>query len=158
MTVLPFPSAPTDNDGEPETATLAGDIGPTPADRPDVAAVPLPWERPVEHQPIFSPWLLDPVARRAAFGWAARATLAPVAFHTVRAPFYGLRVIARAPWGLMRVMAAGRRWVLDAESQTLIAGTVATGSDGSQPGPSARRPGEAPGLPRGDLPGAPGGW
>ncbi|MBX6389800.1 MAG: cell division protein FtsK [Frankia sp.] len=105
---------------------------PGPVDRPDVAGEPLaPWERAVERRPVLAPWLTDPAARRAAVVWSARAVLHPVAFHGIRVPLYVTRLAARAPWGAARLVRAVARWVADADTRALIAGTVAAGADGS---------------------------
>ncbi|MDA8372457.1 MAG: cell division protein FtsK [Nocardiopsaceae bacterium] len=110
---------------------------PPPADgRADATTVPVDdeatlrgWDAPktTDRRPILPPWarsrssLLDEVTR------AGKLAAYRCAYHAVRLPLYGARLLAWAPVGALRAIGGIWRWASDAEGRPARADAVAGG-------------------------------
>lgn len=82
---------------------------------------PAPWQvETVERRPVIAAWLRDGQQRRQAARWGVGYAAHLVAFHLTHAPLYVLRVLAFAPRGALRIIAAVGRWAADAQTVPLI--------------------------------------
>ena len=88
--------------------------GPAVGAAPAVLDTELPKPRPV-HRPILPTWVRDRSQRRSAISWAATHSAHTAAFHAVRLPRYGLRLVASSPRGAWRVASSAARWAFDAD-------------------------------------------
>ena len=112
LTPLRFPPAADVEDQE--------DAKPVPVDA-DPRALPaqLPWGREAKRHPVVPVWVKDAAQRRAAAKWAARWFGHASAFHAVRMPKYGARIVYYTPRGAGRVLARWARWMLDHDAHAL---------------------------------------
>lgn len=69
--------------------------------------------------PVLPPWARNSAEFAAAARWATSWIAHATAFHTVRIPVYGGRLVGRSPRGAARVVGGVWRWVTDAESAEL---------------------------------------
>ncbi|WP_158842915.1 FtsK/SpoIIIE domain-containing protein [Saccharothrix deserti] len=94
-------------------------------DQPDFAVRPV-WERlrGQQRRPLVASWLRSWEEFNATAVWVCRHYAHTAAFHLLRSPLYALRLLARAPRGLGRVLAAMGRWIIDAEARPLRAAAV----------------------------------
>ncbi|WAL64453.1 cell division protein FtsK [Amycolatopsis cynarae] len=84
--------------------------------------------RRIERRPLVPEWATSAEGVREVVVFAAGHAGHVVAFHMIRLPLYGGKVLAWCPVGLARLVAAGARWVLDAEGHAMRR-QVAKGSD-----------------------------
>lgn len=108
--VLPFPGR--------DTSSKLDEVAQPPVERAS---------RPFEARPVLPAWLVDAAQRREAARWAAAYVGHAAAFHAVRAPLYGLRIVGRSPVGLGRVLVAVTGWLVDGEARPLRQHCVSTG-------------------------------
>ena len=99
---------------------------PAPVDAPDAASLtvaaaalePHPVEAPKlrpAHRPILPAWLRDRSELRSTSQWAVRHVLHLCAFHAVRLPLVGGRLVLYSPRGAWRAFGTGARWLFDAD-------------------------------------------
>ncbi|MFC9971834.1 FtsK/SpoIIIE domain-containing protein [Spirillospora sp. NPDC127200] len=70
-------------------------------------------------RPIIAPWLRDRAEAHATIRWAVGYAGHVTGYHAARIPLYGLRLTARSPRGLYRVVVGTWRWTFDAEGMPL---------------------------------------
>lgn len=127
-------TVPADDDTEPATETFA--LRPdtetsTPVDTPEVAADTGTW---IEQRraylddapPVLPSWLRKADEFVDATRWTVNYFAHRAAFHTVRAPIYLLRLVARSPRGAGRYIVRWAKWVADVEARPVEAEAAAT--------------------------------
>ena len=80
--------------------------------------------RVIEARPILPGWVRSRAEFRSLVGWLARYGAHATAFHLARSPLYMARLLARSPWGLLKVAIAAGRWVIDREQDSIRADAV----------------------------------
>jgi DNA segregation ATPase FtsK/SpoIIIE, S-DNA-T family len=70
-------------------------------------------QRSGQRRDVIPPWMRDRQTAAAAARWGAAHAAHTSAFHALRVPLYGARLVARSPVGAWRLLAAMVRWVLD---------------------------------------------
>ena len=135
LTKLTTTAPPADQDAEPATETFAlrPDTGreAVPVDTPEVAADTGTW---IEQRraylddapPVLPTWLRKADEFADATRWTAGYYAHLAAFHTVRAPIYLLRLVARSPRGAGRYIVRWAKWVADIEARPVEAEAAAT--------------------------------
>ncbi|TKG66194.1 FtsK/SpoIIIE domain-containing protein [Prauserella endophytica] len=120
--VVPFRGAtpaPADEPGEVEQAVpvLDGELieEPQPVDTAEQAPARLRAKR-VERRPVLPAWMHSTDEAKEVARWAAGHTGHVLAYHLVRVPLYAAKLVAWSPVGLVKILVAGGRWVLDTES------------------------------------------
>jgi S-DNA-T family DNA segregation ATPase FtsK/SpoIIIE len=105
---------------EPDTAGTGGEVV-----RVDQPTAPAPASREALHHPVIPQWARSrtEIAARARFTTHRAAHVS--AYHALRTPLYGGRLVARSPRGAGRVVLAGYRWVYDTEARPLRKDAVA---------------------------------
>jgi S-DNA-T family DNA segregation ATPase FtsK/SpoIIIE len=119
----------------PSESTAPADAVPVPEPDEDPDAEP---PRPVDPSNLPVPTKADPKRRAVLAGWAKSGAEFKAAalgmadlywyitrFHTVRLPWYALRLSARSPRGLGRVLKWWGAWVSDREGRPVVADAVA---------------------------------
>ena len=71
------------------------------------------------HRPILPPWLRQRDELRSALRWALLHVAHLSAFHAVRLPKYGARLLVYSPRGAFRALGSGARWLFDADGLTV---------------------------------------
>jgi S-DNA-T family DNA segregation ATPase FtsK/SpoIIIE len=89
----------------------------THTDAPVVPPEP-PKPRP-SHRPVLPPWLRQRDELASALRWAVLHAAHLGAFHAVRLPKYGARLLVYSPRGAYRGIASGARWLVDADGLTV---------------------------------------
>lgn len=93
-------------------------------------ATPAPWQAEQEpRRPILAVWLTDARERRAAVQWWVGLQWHRAAYHGVRAPIYGARVVWFAIPGAWRAYAKTRDWVNDGDNRALREAARQRGDD-----------------------------
>lgn len=80
-------------------------------------------------RPVLPPWLHSRTAFRDAATWNARRSAHVAGFHALRLPLYWLRLTARSPLGIARLIRGWFRWAIDADGRTVRAHMTAPGAD-----------------------------
>lgn len=127
--VVPFARTTTENTQTPVEPHVPE---PTPDVVEDQAAAPVEVDQPggpqstwidrlraTERLPIIPEYLRTLANAKATVTWTAKHYAHKTGFHTVRAPLYMLKLIARAPHGALLLAAATGRWVSDAEGRSV---------------------------------------
>ncbi len=94
----------------------------------DAELVPL-WRQDLPDRRVLPVWLAEAEERRLAARWAASYGRHVAAYHTVRVPLYGLRIVIWAPRGGYRLVRRWADWAFDAEGRPLRQGAVQRGDD-----------------------------
>lgn len=84
---------------------------------------------PAAPRHVLPPWLRSRAALRDAASWSAQRSAHVAAFHGLRLPLYWLRLTARAPLGLARVVCVWFRWAVDADGRAVRAQMTGPGAD-----------------------------
>lgn len=134
-TVVPFPT-PGEPDGETSTelepAAAAGrepvdaelvpdGEAPVMVDQPAPEVIRVPSWRLGERRPVLAEWVRDKETRAGATRYVVATAKHSAAYHGVRLPWYGLRVLARSPRGTAVLIGRVGRWVSDGESAPMMA-------------------------------------
>jgi S-DNA-T family DNA segregation ATPase FtsK/SpoIIIE len=78
------------------------------------------WRRQWRERPAIVPrWLRSSDERKATVRWAIRYVSYVGAYHLLRCPKYALRIVTRAPRGVVRIVGGTARWAADVESRPL---------------------------------------
>lgn len=93
----------------PPPATLVADVV-----DPEPYAPKVPARTP---RPILPEWARDKETITATARWGARYAGHVTAFHLLRLPLYALRLAARSPVGIGRLLAAAWRWLFNLETR-----------------------------------------
>jgi S-DNA-T family DNA segregation ATPase FtsK/SpoIIIE len=83
------------------------------------------WRHAMSARPVVPDWLRDRGQRGQAASWAARYAWHLARFHLLRSPVYALRLAARSPRGLRRVVVGWGRWAFATEAAPLRKASVA---------------------------------
>lgn len=109
--------------GEPSEATK-----PTPTVI-DARLAITPLGRQAAPRPILPAWVKSWPAFRGATSWWLRHAFHVGAFHGIRLPVYWLRLMARAPVGMARIISALWRWSTDPDGRAVRSAMKTPGSD-----------------------------
>lgn len=99
--------------------TFRGRAITTHTDSPAPTAPPEPPKPRPSHRPVLPPWLRQRDELRNAAHWAVGHIAHLGAFHAVRLPKYGGRLLVYSPRGAYRAFASGTRWLFDADGLTV---------------------------------------
>jgi S-DNA-T family DNA segregation ATPase FtsK/SpoIIIE len=77
------------------------------------------WHQTPQGRPILAPWIVVREDRRAAVRWLVIYTRQASAFHAVRIPVYGSRLIRHTPRGAGRAIWLWWQWVCDTEGHAI---------------------------------------
>jgi S-DNA-T family DNA segregation ATPase FtsK/SpoIIIE len=80
-----------------------------------VTNAPRPWQLP--RRPVLPTWATDPATAKAAAVWALQYAAHTTAYHALRLPLYWVRLALHSPRGAVRLVCAGARWTVDADSR-----------------------------------------
>ncbi|GAA3638133.1 FtsK/SpoIIIE domain-containing protein [Lentzea roselyniae] len=109
---------------EPAGEVLEGEI--VMVDQPDTGRSLPVWEglRGAKRRPLIAPWLRSWDEFNATAAWTCKHYAHTAAFHTLRMPLYGWRLLAQAPRGLARFISSAWAWLTDSEGRPLRAAAV----------------------------------
>lgn len=91
----------------------------------DPENLPTPTRNEPRRRPVLAAWATSLAEFRAAVGGTLDLYWYITSYHAVRLPWYGLRLSARAPRGLGRVLRWWGAWVSDREGRPVVADAVA---------------------------------
>lgn len=75
--------------------------------------------REMQRRPVVAPWMTDRQERAAVARWMVGHVAHHTAYHSVRLPLYGGKLLVRSPLGVWRVVDRSARWLVDAEGHPL---------------------------------------
>lgn len=81
--------------------------------------------RTIERRPIIPVWMRSRAEFRSLLWWLARYGLHITGYHATHSPLYVARLVARSPWGTLKVATGVVDWVLDREQASIRADAVA---------------------------------
>jgi S-DNA-T family DNA segregation ATPase FtsK/SpoIIIE len=114
----PAADSPGEDDGEGEALEGRVLVDRAETTRPSFKTRRAEFER-ARRRPIIAPWLRDRTEARATVRWAVGYAGHVSSYHAARVPLYGLRLTARSPRSLCRVVVGTWRWTFDAEGMPL---------------------------------------
>lgn len=117
------PSEPPD-DVDTSSAADTDSTPPVPVDNPTSSAPAMPWPHRLarrERRPILPGWLRSLTALRSALRHLSLLWAHVAAYHALRLPVYGARLLRHFPAGAWRLLAQLARWASDAEGHPVRA-------------------------------------